>query len=104
MVTEVDQFNRGSQYQPGAYPSAVGENCFPNNTPEMIDISALQQREWEMRVYNQMHGNSTPTEAEYLFAARKVQVKKFRYFCILSYVLEFHYLVTKKLRSNKPFM
>ena len=74
MVTEVDQFNRGSQYQSGAYPSAVGENCFPNNTPEMIDISALQQREWEMRVYNQMHGNSTPTEAEYLFAARKVQV------------------------------
>lgn len=73
MVSEVDSFRGGAQYPSGAYPSG-GENCFPNNTPEMIDISALQQREWEMRVYNQMHGNSTPSEAEYLFAARKVQV------------------------------
>lgn len=72
MGSEVDQFNRAGQY-PGVYPTG-GDSCFSNQPSETIDISALQQREWEMRVYNQMHGNSTPTEADYIFAARKVQV------------------------------
>ena len=74
MVAEVDQFNR-SQYQNGVYSGSVGgDNCFSGSAAESLDISSLQQREWEMRVYNQMHG-AAPIEADYLFAARKVQVR-----------------------------
>ncbi|KAF6024625.1 Hr38 [Bugula neritina] len=69
MIVENDQFSRGS-YPSSVYPVG-GDNCF--NSPESLDATSFQYREWEMRVYNQMHASGNAAEADYLLAARKVQ-------------------------------
>ena len=70
MVAEADQYR--AQYPNGVYNG--GDNCF-NSSESTIDTHALQYREWEMKVYNQMQASSA-ADADYLFVARKAQVQQ----------------------------
>lgn len=69
MVGEPEQFAR-NQYGAATYEN---ETCYSNT--DSTDAAAFQYRDWEMRVYNQVHGHPTTTDTEFLLAARKVQVR-----------------------------
>lgn len=68
MVGEPEQFTR-SQYGTAPYDN---DTCYSN--ADSTDAATFHYGDWEMRVYNQMHGHPTTTDTEYLIAARKVQV------------------------------